>query len=330
MNIISSSRDHHEILSEAFSFFYINGEPVSIIKSRISNLKTKYRILKFALIFFATFFLIFDIWKIYKNKYIVIREFWNVPLLIFGFLLFPLRKNLFFNINHNLSNIEKKFPLSIKILCKLFKFNFILFDGNKLIQFFPDGIKSNFLFPPFPCVSNQINQNIAKLVINSKPIVGLVGDMRSEKVSLFDLNFIIDALSSNENWNFVVGGTHDKNMSVICLNGLDLIDTTSRSDYLKFLSNACVVVILANRSSYFSRHSGTIIDVIASGAIPVVPNLPVFASQISSPKLVGVTYDSVGEIAAAINFAFERLSFFEKNRKIYFECRSISDASYPG
>jgi len=79
---------------------------------------------------------------------------------------------------------------------------------------------------------------------------------------------------------------------------------------------------LASRSAYFSRNSGTIMDAISAGAIPVVPNFPVFRSQVSDPVPVGIVYDRMGDIAVSIERSLGDIETISFNRRAYTASRS--------
>jgi hypothetical protein len=83
-----------------------------------------------------------------------------------------------------------------------------------------------------------------------------------------------------------------------------------------------MILIFADKSKYFYRHSGTIMDAVACGVVPVVPNLPILASQVLEPAQIGVIYESVTTIPEAIEMVVSSLRMTIKNQQRYKDERS--------
>jgi hypothetical protein len=103
---------------------------------------------------------------------------------------------------------------------------------------------------------------------------------------------------------------------------VNVIGTESRVEYLTFLRTIDVLILFARKDRYYCRHSGTIMDAVACYAIPVVPNFPVLASQITLPVQVGLAYDGLEEIVSTIANARQNHCMFRENIPQYLRGRT--------
>jgi len=322
MQILKKISDPHVVLNKAYGNFTINNISPALITFRLKTLSSQFKLIRYLIVLLNTIFLMIDIWKLKgRYKYIVIREFSNLPLLWLCFFAFPLRRKLFFNVNHNLSSLPYKFPWSITLLCQL-GFQFILFDGLEVSKFFPRDCLKSFFFPQFP--SNDFISKAKKISLkNNSPLITFVGDLRPEKGNLNKIADALKRLSLALNCKIVYGSKDGKLPKGIDFGIIRAVNTKVRSDYFKLLNKSSVVIIFAEKNSYFARHSGTIMDAIASGAIPLVPSLPIFISQINNPVPVGIEYRGLSDLKSSVIIALDNLSKFKKHRAEYFNFRKI-------
>lgn len=328
MQLLKKISDPHLVLNEAFDNFTINNISPTLVIFRLKTISSQFKLIRYLVILLNTIFLIIDIWKLKKrNKYIVIREFSNLPLLWLSFLVLPFRRKLFFNVNHNLSSLPTKFPWPIIFLCQL-GFKFILFDGIEASKYFPKNCLKSFLFPPFP--SREYISRPTKLPSkNHTPLITFVGDLRPEKGDSYKIAVALKRLSSTLKCTIVYGSKDGKLPKDIDFGNVKVVNTKTRSNYFKLLSKSSVVIIFAEKNTYFARHSGTIMDAVASGAIPLVPSLPIFISQIKNPVPVGVEYRGFGDLKSSVIIALDNLSKFKTHRAKYFNFRKIVNVSFP-
>ena len=85
--------------------------------------------------------------------------------------------------------------------------------------------------------------------------------------------------------------------------GIEVVDTSTPEQYRRFLLGTDIVVTSFERSSFYFRPSGIIHDALAAGCFVVAPTFPVFAAQVSAPARVGVTYETLDELHAAVGRA---------------------------
>lgn len=308
--------DPHTILSAAFEKCLIHGHKPVVVKSRFARLHSKIRAVRLVLICLAMPLMVLDIWvAALTRKPIVVREFWNLPLAAVCLLLWPLRHRIMFNINHNLSGLPQQFPASLRRMATM-GFHFILFDGSDAAKQFPAEVLPAFHFPLFPCVVGS-----AARAPGSPPVLAVVGDFRAEKGDPVKIRTLIKTLAKDTRWTVHIGKHGNKAALFGNDEGITIVDTSSHADYLSFLSTADIVLVFADSTQYYVRHSGTVMDAIACGAVPIVPNLPVIASQVSNPDAVGITYSDLSDLEACVIKAISGREVFATNRPTYFDER---------
>jgi len=290
-------------LSRAFSKVKVNGTDPVILKLPYASFLANNRYLNYPWFLLSHLVLSFKAFLLLlksREKFLIIREFSNW-ISVFNIPFFYFFKNrLLLNINHNIKNANLSVPLPIKILC-FFGFKFIFFDGMLLKKTLLKKINANFIFPFFPIDEEWRAQ---KKVKHSKRLtIGIVGDFRSEKICVNELLLVLDKI--NKSGLHLKIGLRSSGLDIPeWTKGFDVVLTNSQADYRKFLSALNVIIIFARRDSYFSRHSGTIMDAIASNVIPIVPKFPVFCRQVFFPKPVGFTYDDLNDLLRILTYNF--------------------------
>jgi hypothetical protein len=260
-----------------------------------------------------------------EESIIIIREFSNIFALLFFVIIYNRRKKILLNINHNLTT-RFFFVEESRIVTFLVErgFKFLFLDGYKFVSTDASLKISGFVTPLFPVLKKNTPMRSST---NSRPIIGLVGDFRHEKTNGFNRYVFIDVMSRmimSREIDFLIGST-DPSRAASFLEGVTggykVIDTGPQYAYDNYLKSIDILILIANEISYRSRHSGTIIDAVSRSVIPIVPDLPVFRSQISDPVSVGLVYSSAAELHEKIDFAIRNRSFFRENMKKYLETR---------
>lgn len=310
----------HRIYDEIFINSTYKGRKISVIGYSIHPKKMP-KICSIFLIFFQNFYLTLKSYYVIVNGQTpLIREFSNISLLILYPINLPIINKQIFNINHNLIGYKaKKISISFKILIIL-KYQFLMLDGKKLKKYFNAPQKKRFLTSKFPLIKSKKNNFQSNFPIN----IGIVGSLREEKNEDFDgLLILIKNHLKNENFNFIIGYTNENDKNKFHdLKKLKFINTSKTHDYFKFLNMCDFTIILAKKERYYFRHSGTIMDSIKSFSIPIVPNLPVFVSQISDPLIVGLTYENIEKLNQKLPILIKKKFEILKNYREYFEIRS--------
>lgn len=314
--------DPHKILSEIFIHATINNHPALLISYKPITNNAQTRLKSLCYIFSMHYSMILTILhecKINKLRYFIVREFSNIALLFFCPLILKHRKKIVFNINHNLKDVSNGFPKSIYLLA-LLGFNFLMLDGDLICNYIPRKIKNKFIFFPFPTRKRDTPIRLNKRETTK---IGIVGDFRDEKAPLGIVSTMIADLTTLPNTNILIGYRTEKVIRQLLLpQCVTVISTESEKEYESFLHQLDILIIFAKRNSYFSRHSGTIIDAASYGVIPVVPSLPVFESQILTPLQIGVTYVDLLEVKDVVAHAIENAQQFKSNLREYINIRS--------
>ena len=317
------TKDNHEILNDALSKVVFVGYNSEIIKNDFANLTSDFKFFRILLVIARSIKLLSIIPKVVfdRSRVYVIREFSNYSILFLSPFLFIARNNIFLNINHNLISSDYSLPIPIKFLCKM-GFKFIFFDGEFALSAFSPVYRSNFITPLFP-ISDRNNSD-SKLDNSKFMIVGVVGDMREEKINIEDFEeFLINTLKK-PGFKIKLGvssNNHNKSNHYKSL-GVEVSSTYSKEDYFDFLKSLDVLIIFAKSERYYYRHSGTIMDAVSFGVIPIVPNYPIFKSQISNPFQVGTTYQNISELNDVIRSLVKDRKKFHLNFSGYVKKRS--------
>lgn len=315
--------DPHLILTQAFEGVVINDRITKIVTYNFSERSNFSKIGSYIFVLSQNIKLVKSIIKITKansNTHILVREFSNSCLLLLALLIFPQRGRIVFNINHNLKNIENRFPFALYILAKL-GFNFLMLDGYYLQPYIPRSIRDKILVHTFPCrpsLKSRANNNDPNRHLN----IGIVGDFRSEKGSILEITKAVKEIVSLKFCTVCIGA---RNSSFVQQNFKDAeikaISTDTPEQYYDFLNKLDILLIFAKRTTYFSRHSGTIMDAIGCGVVTLTPEFPVFKSQLKIPIDVGMTYNSLEEIKNTVIRAIDQLYNFHVNISEYIALR---------
>jgi len=316
-------QDHHAILDVAFSALTINGHSPAVTRAITRRLTSDTRWMRILLVIASTMALPFQCYlSAMRKRYVLVREFWNLPLLVAAPLLFPIRRRIIFNINHNLFGQTTRLSKVLKLLVRS-GFRFLLLDGA-LSQFIIRTTDGGGIYScRFPAGADQfLSCGERDLNRQSQVTVSLVGNMRPEKIGDFSVADAVVEIAKIPRVKILLGRRAGEQEVPTLPDIVQIYDTTDAASYLRLLRMSDYVVILASRSAYFSRNSGTIMDAISAGAIPVVPNFPVFRSQVSDPVPVGIVYDRMGDIAVSIERSLGDIETISFNRRAYTASRS--------
>jgi hypothetical protein len=321
--VIYINQDPHIILNRAFERLQIKNEKIIFVQSRIVNWDSKSYLIKIILVFIRTVFQVYDIFLliIKFKKTIIVREFSNYAMLLFSPVLFLFRKHILFNINHNLIGTNFNNFLPIKIMCSM-GFRFLLLDGSIAVSRLPKIMRTKLLTPYFP-LTCQVYKSRKILIKKKNRILGIAGNARLKETDMAQIQKVIRNLAKIKNWNIHVSNFFKNKIYFTNYKNIKFFDTRSRKKYLKFLSSSDAILIIANKKDYFYRNSGSIMDSISCGAVPIVPRFPVFISQVNKPAKIGLVYESlenINEVLSAFNSSIDVLI---QNRKRYFFERQI-------
>lgn len=321
MPILRSTEDPHLVYAEAFRNLTVDGMAPVVVSSRLKHFTSPLYPVRALLSVLAALLLVVDIYRAKPwRKAVLVREFWSIPLMLTSPLVLPVARQVLFNINHNLTGAGEDLPRPIRLLARL-GFRFVLFDGATSVSHFPYALRGAFLAPLFPSVARP------KLrVAHGPPVrVGLIGSIASierESVQFFDQ---ISRIASTEGVILCYGARDVLPKQLARVARVEIVDTRSRVSFRTYLASLDIAIFVANAESYFHRHSGTVMDAVSEGVVPVVPNFPVLQSQISTPFPVGVAYDGADALPGAVDSAVSLLKILSANRLAWHYARKSTD-----
>jgi glycosyltransferase involved in cell wall biosynthesis len=248
--------------------------------------------------------LVGQIWRRRDHDLIVVREFLTALLLVVWPLIWPLRRRVYFLINHNLQEAHRR---------RLERFALRLLDGTGArfacfettagcpeIGIVPDAERC--LVLPHPLAGVIVTRPAA--LPAGEPVVGVIGAVRAEKGSEAILQALLKLREQGHLPVRLVLGCPEADVRAAWqCRGFEVIDTSSRAAYLAALDLCDVVVLNYQRDRYLYRPSGVAADALSRGAAVVCPDFPLMRLQLSAPATVGAVFDSLDELPAAIKKA---------------------------
>lgn len=233
--------------------------------------------------------------KLSSEKYILIREFSNVPLL--G--LFPLirgkRDRLFFLVNHNFqwtigSRLER---IAFRGLGRL-GCRFVFFEQV------PEPLLEKYRISPDSCFAwpHPVPKTVVKRTrTGALKVVGVIGQFRPEK-GIDELLEQLEPLAKTYRIVLALPNLDDfvAKSRFASADWIEQVDTRSANDYLTAIAQCDVVVLNHPTAGYEYRASGLIADAAAAQVPVVVRNLPVLRHQIQQPVSIGECFDTLSDL----------------------------------
>ena len=259
-----------------------------------------------------------------EGRYVVVREFRNGPFLAVAPLLWWFRRRLVLNINGNVPTSKSSVvsALGFKLLVAA-GFRFMLFDGEiarpSLLARYPR-LK---LVAPLLCVPNRRPPAATPPHGEGAFILGLVGNFRAEKGGVESAWQLIDLLADIPGIRLSIGYRDKSLADKLPADRVIMRYTGDYGDYLDFIRSCDAMLIVADAEAYELRHSGVIIDSVAQSTLVLCPAYPIFASVVSRPNPVGLTYASLDGLPIAVQAAMCRARELRGNFADYYRARSV-------
>jgi len=314
--MLNEKKDNHKFYDFVESIFERSDYEIGVIKTKRFT-KGYSQKLRFFMSLWDVFYVPFAAYKLSKKDFIFLREFISPLFCISAIILFPLRKKLLLNVNHNLQRFEHRIihRLSIKFI-DLLGYSFFVFEYNNT----PFNLKHKIVSIPF------LLQDI-KLPIAEKepPTIGIVGGFRKEKKMEEILAGLLTLNKENNNFNILFACDDQKVLDANQNNNVLLINTKSIENYNIAINSVDILVFNYSELDYKIRHSGVITDSISKGKIVIAPDFPIFQEQLSTPERVGFNFESLDYLEESINDAidFYYSPDIRDKYKKYFEYRSL-------
>lgn len=299
-------------------------------KYKIGTIKTlhktrrfigKFHMLSYVFMLIDIFYLPISAYRLKSQDFIFIREFNTLTFCFSAIFLFPIRKKILLNINHNFQRFEHRLlhRYCLKFISVL-GFSFVFFEYDK----FRFSLKSKVLSIPF--LIKDIN-----LPHLNKPRLtfGVVGSYRKEKQMEALLDSLLMTQKDLNNFDIVFACDNQQILDEFKEKNITLLNTSDFDDYNSALNSTDVLLFNYSEFDYKIRHSGVITDAISKGKIVISPDFPVFSEQLSTPVSVGVCFKNISSLNQSVKDAMNLYyadGLHDKFRQ-YFEFRTLYSIS---
>ncbi len=236
------------------------------------------------------FALVYRCWRVAPHRYVLVREFSTIPLLIVFPLLWPIRRKLLFFIHHNLQWAARSRVENFG-LCLLIR----LGARRAVYEVRTESASADLVLP------HPVPRQVAGEKSSDRPVIGVAGYYRPEK----GMDGLLRLLTEHFPDCDIVAGV--PNPEAVHIPSVKVINTAAAEDYRAMLACCDVLVQNGERDSYFYRASGPLADAAASGTAVVVPDFPLLRHQVFSPVQIGETFRTPDELPAAVRRAIKRM-----------------------
>jgi glycosyltransferase involved in cell wall biosynthesis len=312
-------KDAHKFYDFVESVFASSDYSIGVIKTRRFTMRfTGYlRKVRFLVSLWDVFYIPFAAYKLLKNDFIFLREFVSPLFCISALILFPIRKKMLLNVNHNFQRFEHRIihRLSIKFIDFL-GYSFFIFEYDHT----PFNLKNNVISIPF-----QLQDIKLPKADKAQPTIGIVGAFRKEK-NMEEILASLLKLNTQKNIFEVLFACDDQKVLDAYKNcNVTLINTNSFENYNAAINSVDILVFNYSEFDYKIRHSGVITDSICRGKIVVAPDFPIFQNQLSTPERVGFNFKNFDSLEKSLNDAIDLYysANLQDRYNKYFEYRNL-------
>ncbi|MEI7851446.1 MAG: hypothetical protein WCH86_06395 [Kiritimatiellales bacterium] len=243
--------------------------------------------------------LVLRCWAACFHSHILVREFSTIPLLLVFPFLWPLRRKLFFVINHNLQWAVRSRTehFGMASLARLGA-RWVLFETQE----FPGLTAFNIPSERNLVLLHPVPGKAAGERTRARAVIGVAGYFRPEK----GMDELLNLLAQHfPDCDIVIGATEPEKIKRVA-ETVQVINTASDADYRRMLAQCDVLVQNGARDSYFYRVSGPVADAAACGTAVVVPDFPLLRQQVSTPGLIGEVFQGLEKIPDAVRNAIAK------------------------
>lgn len=309
------SNDVHKFYDFCDEIFPLLEKKVFILKTVSAKFKVENKFLKFLFVFFDILYIPFSSYFKTQFDYVFLREFNTIPFLISSILLFPIRRKIILNVNHNFQKAYcSKLHLSIICFLDFLGYKFFLFEGNST----PFSLRRKLISIPFPI--KRLNCTSLSETTNEKLKIGFVGSYRDEK-KIEELLAKLDSLYEFFEFIPILGTDNSELLRRYADKGWVTFDTSGYESYCYAIELVDVLVFNYDYKSYYYRHSGVLTDAVKKKKIVIAPNYPYFERQLTTPNSVGLLYNNLNGISNCL----KNVNLFEPDFESYFEFRSYNN-----
>lgn len=241
------------------------------------------------------------LWRRRDRDLVLVREFLTQLLVLVWPLIWPLRRRVYFLVNHNLQEAHRR-GLERRLLRILHRTGcrfacLETTEGFAEIGIQPDD--ERFLVLPHPLA--PLAPPRAPAASGALPVIGVIGEIRPEKGSTELLERLGRLHQEGRlRGRLVVGCNEAAVREAWAARGFEVADTSTRQQYLEALDRCDVVVLNYRRDRYFYRSSGVAAEAIARRATPVCPDFPIMRRMLREPVPAGVVFQGLEGLEAAL------------------------------
>jgi len=284
-----------------------SGFPSTKISYQIINrILQMYVYLKFSFVFI--FLLIFQ-----KNKKFIVREFSNFYLFFLIPLVYIGRNKFLYIVNHNIQIAHKNLFLEkffMKIIYKVGA-RFIFFESSKGVELLrsKERISQEIVIPFYinpkkNCLAKEKCDSMIKkikiLKSENNIIISIPGRPSKAKGSFKLIEFIKKFLNKNSNRKYIFIISNEllnfANLYGFYSNKIISPPEDSYKYYETIISESDCAIFNYQKSYYYYRHSGVVLDCLTRGTPVICPNYPLLNNMLNYPVSVGMTYENFEEL----------------------------------
>lgn len=260
-----------------------------------------------------------------RGRFVIVREYSNMPMACVALLLWPWRRRILLNVNDNFApHAGRVSRMACQFLRRL-GFTFMLLDGARVREEIMRRIGPMSLVTPNFSVPDRRAAKAARAA-GSAFRVGFVGYFRRDKGGMTSLTDALRELQRLNGVEVALGywnRAQAESLPPDVRAGLILCETLSYPRYLEFLDSCDVVVLLAT-PAYVLRHSGVLVDCVSRGTPVLCRDYPLLAFQALHPVPVGAVYRTLDELPARVVQVRARHAELLENFNAYFRERAAA------
>lgn len=241
------------------------------------------------------------LWRHRDRDLVVVREFLTQLVVIVWPLIWPLRRRVYFLVNHNLQEAHRRaFERALLRLLHRTGCRFACLEtteGFAELGILPD--EERFLVLPHPL--EPLAPPRPAGVAGALPVVGVVGEIRPEKGSVEILSMLKRLRDEGRLQARLMVGCNDATLrDSYATQGFEVADTSTRERYLEALDRCDVIVLNYRRDRYFYRSSGVAAEAMARRAVTVCPDYPIMRRMLREPVPVGAVFRGIHSLETAL------------------------------
>jgi hypothetical protein len=162
---------------------------------------------------------------------------------------------------------------------------------------------------------------------SSRLRVGVIGMFRADKPTQALIELLVAIHKSNPSFDLVIGTPFWQKPGWLDSLDVEIFDTVEEESYSKLLSSIHISIQAFKKDEYFFRPSGTINDAAMHECFVLCPDFPVFQAQISTPVVVGKTFQNLRDLVSLLPSTLKELRYIQPDFSAWKAYRSMDQIS---